>query len=91
MKLKRFISALLCTAMAGTMAVGLTSCGENNGGEGDVLLWYQLGDKPADHDMVMAEANKIIQEKLGVTLDMQYIDSASFQETTKVKMASGEP
>lgn len=91
MKLKRFISALLCTAMAGTMAVGLTSCGGENGGEGDVLLWYQLGDKPADHDMVMAEANKIIQEKLGVTLDLQYIDTASFTQKMKLKMASGEP
>ncbi len=91
MKLKRFISALLCTAMAGTMAVGLTSCGGDNGGEGDVLLWYQLGDKPADHDMVMAEANKIIQEKIGVTLDMQYIDTASFQDKMQLKDASGEP
>ncbi len=94
MKLKKFVSIIAALAITSTVAVGLSGCGggdEAGNGENVQLTWIQLGDKPADHDLVMAEANKIIQAEIGATLDLQYIDSASFAQKMKLKMASGEP
>ncbi len=90
MNTKKLIPGLLCFATIGTMAVGLGGCNNNEVVNDDTLLWYIFGDKPADHDIVMKEANKIIQEKIGMKLDLQYIDSASYQEKMKLKMAAGE-
>lgn len=78
MNKKRLITGLLCLATAGTMAVGLSSCGE--GSSGDTLVWYTFEDRPEDLDTVLAKANEIIEPEIGMKLDMQYIDSASYQE-----------
>ena len=88
MNKKRLITGLLCLATAGTMAVGLSSCGE--GSSGDTLVWYTFEDRPEDLDTVLAKANEIIEPEIGMKLDMQYIDSASYQEKMKLKMAAGE-
>lgn len=90
MKKKNIISAILSLAIAGTMTVGLSGCGGGDKTNGDTLVWYTFGDRPADLDTVMAKANEIIYDKIGMKLDMQYIDSASYQEKMKLKMASGE-
>ena len=90
MNKKRLISSVLSLAIAGTIAVGLSGCGNGNGESDDTLVWYTFGDRPADMDIVLAKANEIIEEKIGMKLDMQFIDSASYQEKMKLKMASGE-
>ena len=89
MKMKRIVSAMLGLSVAATMAVGLSGCGGDKS-SGDTLVWYVIGDKPDAHEKVMAKANEIIKEKIGMTLDLQYIDSASFTEKMKMKMASSE-
>ena len=86
--MKKLISMLLAVSVIGTMAVGLAGC--NGGSKADTLVWVQLGEKPADHDKVMEKVNEIIEPELGMKLEIQYIDSASFNEKTKLKMASGE-
>ncbi len=86
--MKKVISAVLGVSMAASLAVGLTGC---TGGGSDKLVWICLGDKPADHDTVMAKANEIIKPELGLEIDIQYIDSASYNEKTKMKMASKDP
>ncbi len=91
MKLKRFVSVVAALAITATAAVGLSGCGKGGTEEGGELLWVQVGDKPEAYDEVMAEANKIIQEEIGVTLNIEYLDTASFNEKMKLKMASGEP
>lgn len=85
--MKKFISMGLIAATVTSMAVSLAGCksGENNN-----LVWYMLGDKPADHDAVMEKANEIIEPELGMKLDIEYIDGASYAEKMKMKMASGE-
>ena len=88
--MKRIISAVLGLSVVATMAVGLTGCG-GGGSESDTLTWVCLGEKPADHDTVMAKVNELLEPELGMKLDIQYIDGASFTEKTKMKMASGEP
>lgn len=87
--MKKVVSTLLCLTTAATMTVGLTGC-DNGGSSSDTLVWYMFGDKPAGLDAVMAKANEIIEPEIGMKLDMQYIDSASFGEKMKLKMASGE-
>lgn len=87
---KRIISAILSAAVLCTAAVGLGGCGDGGKVNGTTLTWYTFGDKPADLDKVLAKANEIIEEKIGMKLDMQYIDSASYAEKMKLKMASGE-
>ena len=86
--MKKIISAALCLSVAATMAVGLTGC-KNEGS--DTLTWVCIGEKPVDHDTVMEKVNELLKPELGMKLDIQYIDSASFTEKTKMKMASGEP
>ena len=90
MKKRRIISAILSLLMAGTMCVGLTGCGVNNSKKDNMLLWYTFGDRPTDIDAVLAKANEIIEPAIGMKLDMQFIDSASYGEKMKLKMASNE-
>ncbi len=87
MNMKKIISSLLCLSLTGAMTVGLTGC---NGKNSNTLVWYMFGDKPADLETVMAKANEIIEPKIGMKLDMVYIDSGSYQEKMKLKMASKE-
>ena len=88
--MKRILSALLGISVAATMAVGLTGCDMMTAGN-DKLVWYCIGEKPEDHDMVMEEVNKIVEPELGLKLDIQYIDAAAFTEKTKLMMSSNEP
>ena len=88
--MKKIISGILGLSIASTMAVGLTGCNQTAKGP-ETLKWICIGEKPADHDLVMAEANKIIEPELGLKLEIEYIDGAAFTEKTKMKMASGEP
>lgn len=85
--MKRILSAVLSGAMALSMAAGLSGCG---GSKADTLTWYMTGDEPADLEMVMEKVNEIVEPELGLKLDMQYLDTASYAEKMKLKMASGE-
>lgn len=55
------------------------------------LTWYAIGNGPdPDHEKVMAEVNKILQEKLNVTLEWTIFDWGSYEDKMRVKIASGE-
>ena len=84
--MKRIISAILSVMIMASMAVGLSGCGKKD----TKLLWYVFGDKPQDHELVMEKVNEIVKAEIGLELDIQYIDSASYEEKMKLKMASGE-
>lgn len=86
--MKKVILATLAVSIVSTIAVGLTGCEMTD--ENDKLVWYCIGEKPIDHDMVMEEVNKIVEPELGLKLDIQYIDDASFTEKTKLMMSSNE-
>src|SRR5690554_4440818 len=52
---------------------------ENNTPEVSQLDPYEVvmllpGDPQADHDLVIAEVNKILKSKINATLDLQFID-----------------
>ena len=81
---------ILSGALAGMLAVsamGLTGC---QGSKGKNLKWIQLGDKQPRHDEILAKVNEIVEPELGLKLEIEYIDTASFSEKSKMKMSSGE-
>lgn len=83
---------ILATAMAAVMlmsaSVGLSGCAGSSGG--GTIKWVQLGDKQPRSDEILAKANEIIEPELGLKLEIEYIDTASFKEKSKMKMAAGE-
>lgn len=54
------------------------------------LLWYVFGAKQPDHDVVMTELNKKLNDKLKVTLDLQVLDAATYQDKMKMIVAASE-
>ena len=86
------VKKVLCSAAA--VSVALTACAGLCGcskltSKGS-LVWYTFGEKPEGHDAVMEEINKIVEPELGMKLDLQYIDNASYSQKMKMKMASGD-
>ena len=53
------------------------------------LLWYVPGDAQPDQESVMKEVNKILNEKIGVNLTIQFIPTTAYSERMKMIMASG--
>lgn len=75
---------------------GLTACGgskeknESSGSSEKTLLMYQIGDKPENYDELMEVANKKIEEKTGMTLNIQYIGWGDYEKKMSVIVSSGE-
>ena len=88
--MKKKISMLMCLIIAAGTVSCLAGCNGDESASGDTLLWYCIGDTPADNATVLAKANEIIEPEIGMKLDIQYIDTASFSEKMKLKMAAGE-
>ena len=68
--------------MAAAMLVSIGGCGKKTEDSGEVptLKWYVPGSTQEDMSLVMEEANKIIESKIGAKLDLQLIDDGSYQE-----------
>ncbi|MBP3361081.1 MAG: ABC transporter substrate-binding protein [Clostridia bacterium] len=86
--MKKILCGVLVLSIAFTACLGLCGCSKKASNE--ALVWYTFGDKPAGHDAVMEKVNAIVEPELGMKLDLQYIDSASYAQKMKMKMASGE-
>ena len=82
----------------GVLAVAaLAACSSLQGDKGksaakgeDTILMYQIGDKPDNLDKLLENANKIIKEKTGVKLDIQYIGWGDYEKKMAVMTQSGE-
>lgn len=84
---------LMATLLAGVMLFSIAGCGEKKTGDnGEIvtLKWLMPGDKEADLQTVIDEANKVLVEKIGAKIDMQLIDYGAFQERMNMYMASGD-
>lgn len=89
--MKKMLLALMAIVL---MISILAGCGgkEVSTSDGEVeLTWYFFGEpaKP-DNELVFNEANTLIKEKLGFTVDFQPIDTGSYEEKMKMIIASGE-
>ena len=80
------------------MTAGLAACGSQKDASSDsgsssdskTLLMYQVGDKPENYDELMKIANKRIKEKIGVTVDLQYIGWGDWDKKMPTIINSGE-
>ena len=85
--MKKKIALLL----AAVMSLSICGCAGNTAKDNAVptITWLVPGDDQPDLDSVLAEANKIVEEKIGAKLDMQFIPTGSYSEKMKMNMASG--
>ena len=83
---KRITSTILALAAVTMCTAGLSGCG----GGGKTLKWVQLGETQSRDAEVLEKINEIVEPELGLKLEIEYIDTASFAEKSKMKMASGE-
>ena len=54
------------------------------------LTWYTFGTKQADHDVVMTEINKALKEKLNVELELNLIDTGSYESKMNLSISANE-
>ncbi|CJC40797.1 extracellular solute-binding protein [Streptococcus pneumoniae] len=88
-----FASASVVALVAGLAACGnLTGNSKKAADSGDkpVIKMYQIGDKPDNLDELLANANKIIEEKVGAKLDIQYLGWGDYGKKMSVITSSGE-
>lgn len=83
---------ILALVLALIMLVAMCSC---NGGGSDesgvkTLKIYMPADPQADLSLVLEEANKIVEEKIGARMDVQLIDAGAYSQKMNMIMASGE-
>ncbi|WP_204595604.1 extracellular solute-binding protein [Clostridium sardiniense] len=93
MKLKKIVALAACAVLTTTTI--LTGCGkstETSGKNGDVttLTWYSIGQEPKDLKLVLDEANKYLEEKINVNLDMKFVDFGDYNQKMSVVINSGE-
>ena len=84
--MKRILSLILAL----TSVVSLTACGgEKNEVADNTIKWFmQKPIENMEHQASVEEAaNKIINEKLGLELKFNFIDSASWEQKTKLLQA----
>ncbi|MBO5454627.1 MAG: ABC transporter substrate-binding protein [Clostridia bacterium] len=84
--MKKFLAIVLAMLMVLSVC---TACSKSGGDNGEITLtWYVPGDKYPDTALVVEELNKITMEKIGCKIDLQFIDTGSFQERMNMNMAS---
>lgn len=85
--MKKLISLMLVVVMV----LSFAACGKKTENNSDVTLtWMVPYSEQADEELVEAEISKITKEKLGVSVDLQFIDTAAYTERMTMNMASGK-
>jgi len=98
--MKNWKKYAFASASVVALAAGLAACGNLTGnnkkaadttsGEKPVIKMYQIGDKPDNLDELLENANKIIEEKVGAKLDIQYLGWGDYDKKMSVITSSGE-
>ena len=81
----------LALILAGVIILSFSACSKKQDipiDEPVTIVWYVPGDKMPDNDMVMEAASKITMEKIGVKLDVKYIDNAAYTQRMNMNFAS---
>ena len=90
MKIKKLI-ALATTALVGaSIFAGYSSTATSKKSDVVTLKWYTIGAEPKDLQLVEDEANKYLEEKIGVNIDMNFIDYGEYSQKLGVIINSGE-
>jgi len=85
--MKKLISFMLVVVMV----LSFAGCGGETETDGSITLtWLVPFSEQPDEALVETEISKITQEKLGVNVDLQFIDTAAYTERMTMNMASGK-
>jgi putative aldouronate transport system substrate-binding protein len=91
MKFKK-IMAIAITGIVATSV--LAGCGGSKATTDEngitTLKWYTIGQEPKDKDAVMAKANEYLGEKIGVNIDVNFIDYGDYTQKLGVMINTGE-
>ncbi len=84
--MKKIIALLL----AAIMLFSMCACSKSGSDEGGVktLKIYMPSDPQKDLELVVAEANKIVEKKLGVRMEVKLIDMGAYAQKMNLNMAS---
>jgi putative aldouronate transport system substrate-binding protein len=87
--IRRAAALLLAAGMVLPFAAG---CGTKKVEGDNIIDWYmpKASDNESGQELVEKEANKIIEEKLGVTLKLHFVDSGSYDKKMNTMIAAGE-
>lgn len=97
--MKNWKKYALASASVLTLGATLAACGNLTGDNQKssksedgktVIKMYQIGDKPDNLDTLLENANKIIEEKAGVKLDIKYLGWGDYDKKMNVIISSGE-
>ncbi len=78
------LSVLFCMSMAACNAKQTEKDGDNV-----TLTWFVPLSNEADSASVMSEVSAITKEKIGASLEVQFIDASAYGERMTMNMASG--
>ena len=99
--MKRF-ARIISTILALAIAVSLCACGSSKGEKKAAnliaddpdkhvdLVWYIRCSEPNGFKDVMDEANKYLNEKLNITLNLQCIEPGDYDSKVQLALASDE-
>ena len=97
MKFKKLISFTTCMMAATALLAGCSgnstsssSSTSSNGEKITTLKYYTIGGEPKDYAQVIEKANEYLGEKIGVNLDMTFIDFNDYSQKMSVIVNSGE-
>lgn len=89
-KVKKIISMLL----AAGLVLGAAGCGEKeketSADKPVQLTWYLPGDQQEGMERINEAMNKILREKIGAEVKIQFIDQGAYQERMTMMMSSGD-
>lgn len=89
MEKKRVFALLSSLIILSAIAVGCSNANNaSNTEETPTIIWYVPGNKQDDMASVMEAANQISEKEIGARLDLQMIDTGSFEERMNMYMAS---
>lgn len=99
-KSKRFILVMFIVM---SIIMNLTSCSKFKGVLSETqslervktakipkLLWWQIGAQPEDNEEVVSELNKYSREKIGVEVNIRYIETEEWKNKVAIIILGGE-
>jgi len=90
MKIKKLIALATTTLVGASIFAGCSSTATSKKSDVVTLKWYTIGAEPKDLQLVEDEANKYLEEKMGVNIDMNFIDYGEYSQKLGVIINSGE-
>ena len=88
--MKKTLKKTVALSLLVAMCIPFTGCSNGKDSSETMLTWYVLGEKPQDYDMVMEKVNEITKEKIGATVQMNFLAAGDYSQKMSLMMSSNE-